>query len=468
MGCSSCSNNESGAPAGCKSNGNCGTYGCNKLDVFDWLSGLEPKIGGKAFDVIEVRFKDDRKGFYRASNNLEVYVGDVVAVEAANGYDVGIVSLTGELTRFQMRKKKVKDNHETKKILRKATDEDIKKWQEGRKLEWDYMLNSRKIAIELGLTMKISNVEMQGDLSKATFYYTAEGRVDFRELIKRFAAKFKVKVDMRQIGTRQEAGKVGGIGSCGRELCCSTWLTDFRSVSTGSARYQQLSLNPAKLAGQCGKLKCCLNFELDQYIDAVKDFPSNNTKLKTAKGIAYHFKTDIFKRIMYFVYGGDKVTPPVGLTLENVWKVIEMNKKGETPESLFDFELELVVEEKPEYLNVVGQDSLTRFDQKKRRKKKRKPRGGGNRSNNQNGKRPSGNTNKKPSNNKKKGQGNSNSNNKSGGNSKRSNNQNKKQSNRRNSNKKRPSNTNKGQQNQKKSSENQRNQKQKPNSNNKQ
>lgn len=454
MGCTSCSSGDSGTPGGCKSNGNCGTYGCNKLEVFDWLSGLEPKIGGKIFDIVEVRFKDDRKGFYRFSSKLDLYVGDVVVVEAAAGYDVGIVSLTGELTRFQMRKKKAKDTHDVKKILRKATDEDITKWQEGRKLEWDYMLNSRKIAIDLGLTMKISNVEMQGDLSKATFYYTAEGRVDFRELIKRFASKFKVKVDMRQIGTRQEAGKVGGIGSCGRELCCSTWLTDFRSVSTGSARYQQLSLNPAKLAGQCGKLKCCLNFELDQYIDAVKDFPSSNTKLKTGKGIAYHFKTDIFKRIMYFVYGGDKITAPIGLTLENVWEVIEMNKKGETPESLFDFELELEVEEKQEYLNVVGQDSLTRFDQKKKRKKKRKPRGRSNRSNNSNNNR-SRNSNKKPNTNQNnkntKGQGNKNPNSKTGGNKNQSNNKN------------RPKNSNKRQQ---KTNKNQPNKKTNPNNKN--
>ncbi len=454
MGCSSCSNNNSGAPEGCKSNGNCGTYGCNKLDVFDWLSGLEPKLGGKIFDIVEVRFKDDRKGFYRVSNKLEVYVGDVVAVEVASGYDVGIVSLTGELTRFQMRKKKVKDTHEVKRILRKATDEDIKKWQEGRKMEWELMLNSRKIAIELGLTMKISNVEMQGDLSKATFYYTAEGRVDFRELIKRFAAKFKIKVDMRQIGTRQEAGKVGGIGSCGRELCCSTWLTDFRSVSTGSARYQQLSLNPAKLAGQCGKLKCCLNFELDQYIDAVKDFPSNNTKLKTGKGIAYHFKTDIFKRVMYFVYGGDKVTPPVALALENVWEIIEMNKKGETPESLFDFELELEIEEKPEYLNVVGQDSLTRFDQKKNKRKKRKPRAR-NRSKNQNNNRSNNSKNRNNSNNSKnRNQNNSNNTKSKNNNSNNSKKQNPKSTNRKNTPKKNSPNTSRGKKNFRKKSAN--------------
>lgn len=370
MGCSSCSNNNSGLPNGCKNNGACGVHGCDKLDVFDWLAGIELPLGQRPFDIVEVRFKNGRKSFYR-SNDLEFHVGDVVVVEASPGYDVGIVSLTGELVRIQMQKKGAKDNHEVRRVQRKATEQDIQKWQEARKLEYDTMIQSRMIARNLGLQMKIGDVEYQGDKSKAIFYYTAEDRVDFRELIRKLADAFRVRVEMRQIGMRQESGRIGGIGSCGRELCCSTWLTDFRSVSTSAARYQQLSLNPSKLAGQCGKLKCCLNYELDQYVEAIKEFPPANTKLKIEKGICFHFKTDIFKRIMYFINKDEAGGSPVAIPLEKVMEIIEMNERGESPVSLIDYSVIEEVEVEESFMNVVGQDSLTRFDSKKRSKKSR-------------------------------------------------------------------------------------------------
>lgn len=378
MGCSSCSSNNNGLPTGCKNNGACGTYGCNKLEVFDWLAGMELPLGQKAFDIVEVRFKNSRKHFYRNVNNLELYPGDVVAVEASPGHDIGVVSLTGELVRMQLKRKDVKDNFEVRKIYRKAKEEDIAKWQEGRQLEQETMMRARTIARELDLSMKISDVEYQGDKSKVTFFYTADDRVDFRELIKRYAEAFKVRIEMRQIGYRVEAGRLGGIGSCGRELCCSSWLTDFRAVSTGAARYQQLSLNPAKLAGQCGKLKCCLNYELDQYVEAFKDLPSTNIKLKLPKGIAVHFKTDIFKRTMYYIYDGQPGESPFPLSIDAVKEIIDMNRKGIQIDDVDDFieDVESAVEESTDFAQVVGQDSLTRFDQKRRNKRGGRNQGG--------------------------------------------------------------------------------------------
>ncbi|MCH2198152.1 MAG: hypothetical protein MK081_05175 [Flavobacteriales bacterium] len=372
MGCESCSNNSSGLPKGCKNNGACGVSGCNKLEVFDWLSGMQLPDNQSPYDIVEVRFKNSRKGFYRNSEGLELHIGDVIVVESSPGYDVGVVSLTGELVKIQLSKKNVKDNHEIRKIQRKASDKDIDLWQDARMKEKETMIRSREIAQHCGLAMKISDVEYQGDSAKATFYYTAEDRVDFRELIRKLAEAFKVRIEMRQIGMRQEAGRLGGIGSCGRELCCSTWLTDFRSVSTGAARYQQLSLNPQKLAGQCGKLKCCLNYELDQYKEAVKEFPSSNVRLELEGGRANHFKTDIFKRIMYFMIEGERGGSPVAVSLDDVLEIMEMNKRGEKPMSLQDFSITQEVELEDDFMNVVGQDSLTRFDKKKR--KKRPPR----------------------------------------------------------------------------------------------
>jgi len=378
MGCTTCSTDNgskpSGVPAGCGSNGACGTdRGCNKLEVFDWLANIELPSGQQVFDMMEVRFKNSRKEFFKNVNNLSVNVGDIVAVEASPGHDIGIVSLTGELVRLQMKKHGVdQSSEEIKKLYRKAKQADIEKWQEAQKLEQETMYRARTIATKLKLQMKISDVEYQGDKTKAVFYYTAEERVDFRELIKVLAEEFRVRVEMRQIGSRQEASRLGGIGSCGRELCCSTWLTDFRSVSTGAARYQQLSLNPMKLAGQCGKLKCCLNYELDSYMDAMKDFPDvANVKLETEKGRAFHQKTDIFKRTMFFSYTNEPDNF-IALTVDRVKDIIEMNKTGSKPTDL----LEKVMFEKPkekvlDYENVVGQDSLTRFDKDKKRKKKK-------------------------------------------------------------------------------------------------
>lgn len=371
MGCSNCGSG-GGLPGGCKNNGNCSTSGCNKLDVFDWLSGVELASGQKKYDIVEVRFKGTRKGFFRISGGLDLQVGEVIAVESSPGYDIGVVSLTGELVKVQMKKKKVQDTIELKKILRKATPEDVAKWQEARLMENDAMHQARILAKGVGLSMKISDVEFQGDKKKATFFYTAEDRVDFRELIRKMADTFKIKIEMRQIGARQESARLGGIGSCGRELCCSTWLTDFRSVSTSAARYQQLSLNPQKLAGQCGKLKCCLNYELDMYMEAVKDFPSPNIKLHTKKGVAYHLKTDIFKRLVYYIYDdGVAGSAPLALDLDTVNEIITANKSGDKFDDLKDYEVELSpVEEDTDYLNVVGQDSLTRFDTSKKKKKR--------------------------------------------------------------------------------------------------
>ncbi|TXC85419.1 PSP1 domain-containing protein [Luteibaculum oceani] len=374
MACSNCS--KGGIPAGCKGNGQCGTYGCNNLDVFDWLSDISLPNGKQEFDIVEVRFKGTRKAFFRNHKNIQLLVGDVIVVEGSPGHDVGLVSLTGELVRIQMQKKGEKvDNYEIKKVLRKATQADIDLCHEARKLEDSTMYRSREIAKELKLEMKISDVEYQGDKSKATFYYTAEDRVDFRELIKRLAEEFSIRVEMRQIGSRQEAARVGGIGSCGRELCCTTWLTDFRTVSTTAARYQQLSLNPQKLAGQCGKLKCCLNYELDMYVEAIKDFPKPELRLKTKKGIATHFKTDIFKKVVWYIYHEEgQSKDPIPIELNRVKEIIALNEKGEKPEDLRSYEFSIPTETaKPvelDFTDAMGTESLTRFDQKKKSKKK--------------------------------------------------------------------------------------------------
>ncbi len=382
MACSSCSTGKDGQPKGCKNNGTCGTDGCNKLTVFDWLSNMSLPGGVEPFNYVEVRFKNGRKHFYRNSENLSLSTGDVVATEANPGHDVGMVSLTGELVRVQMKKKNEDpSSSEILRIYRKASQKDIDVWQEARSREDKIKQRSRQIAIRLNLSMKISDVEFQGDGSKATFYYTADDRVDFRQLIKEFAREFSTRIEMRQIGLRQEAARLGGIGSCGRELCCSTWLTDFRSVSTSAARYQQLSLNPQKLAGQCGKLKCCLNYELDTYLEALKSFPKTDVKLKTKKGTAVCQKIDIFKGLLWYAYEGEwmnwhKLTP------EQANKIIAKNKKEVAVGSLEEYELEIQLEDESNkgFHNAVGEDSLTRFDkpkrQKKRRNKKRKKRKG--------------------------------------------------------------------------------------------
>jgi cell fate regulator YaaT (PSP1 superfamily) len=375
MACSGCSTDGS-VPKGCNSNGSCGTGSCGKLKVFDWLANMELPHGKKMFDWVEVAFKNGRKDFYHNHAELSLKAGDVVAVESSPGHDIGVVTLVGELVQVQMRKKRVEAIPEQgRKVYRLATQRDIDRWAEARARETETMYKSREIAKQQNLDMKISDVEYQGDGSKALFFYTAETRIDFRQLIKDLAGTFGVRVEMRQIGARQEAARIGGIGSCGRELCCSTWLTDFRSVNTSAARYQQLSLNPQKLAGQCGKLKCCLNYELDSYLDAIKDFPDLGLKLKTDKGIAVAQKQDIFKRMMWFSYD-DAPMAWVPISVDRVKEIIELNKSGVSP-TLIDETAELVAVEAVAYGNVVGQDSLTRFDSKgganKRRKKRNKP-----------------------------------------------------------------------------------------------
>lgn len=372
MGCNSCSTGKDGQPKGCKNNGTCGTDGCNKLTVFDWLSNMSLPNGEKPFDMVEVRFKNSRKEFFRNSENISLSIGDIVATQAQSGHDIGMVTLTGELVRVQMKKKKVKpDAEEIPKIYRKATQKDIDIWQKARDREEEIKKRSREIAIILKLQMKISDVEFQGDASKATFYYTAEERVDFRQLIKDMAKAFGIRIEMRQIGYRQEAQRLGGIGSCGRELCCSTWLTDFRSVSTAAARYQQLSLNPQKLAGQCGKLKCCLNYELDLYLEALKDFPSQETKLFTEKGMAFCQKSDIFKAKLWFSYKEDPSNWHI-LSRDQVVEIMAKNKKKEKVASLEEYAVDNIVEDKVVFENTVGQDSLTRFDRPKRRNNRNK------------------------------------------------------------------------------------------------
>ncbi|MBK9146992.1 MAG: hypothetical protein IPM12_04120 [Flavobacteriales bacterium] len=367
MACGNCGTGAHGKPAGCKSNGYCSTSGCNKLGVFDWLTGVPLPHGQTAFDGVEVRFKNTHKTFYRNASGLQLMPGDLVTVDAAPGFDVGMVSLTGELVRAQMaRRNVVVETYELRKILRKSTQEDIDRWHEARKREEETMLAAREMVRDARLDMKVTDVEFQGDGTKATIYYTAEERIDFRGIVRTMADRFKVRLEMKQIGARQETGRVGGIGSCGRELCCSTWLTDFRSVTTSAARYQQLALNPQKLAGQCGKLKCCLNFELDMYIEAIKSYPSQNAKLKTQQGTGAHIKTDIFTGKMW--YGFKKPGEGfvmAGFPVDVVRDIIAQNKQGLEPDvdlNMVDEPVETV--KQPDYENVVGQDELTRFDTK--------------------------------------------------------------------------------------------------------
>lgn len=381
MSCTSCSsgrgnNNSTGIPNGCNNNGSCGTGGgCNKLNVFDWLGNMSLPEGQSPCDVVEIRFKNSRKEFYRNVNNLTLNVGDVVATEASPGHDIGVVSITGELVKIQLKKKNMNyDSEEIKKIYRKAKQSDIDKWKEAQGLEVDAMFKARTLALKLNLQMKISDVEYQGDKSKAVFYYTADGRVDFRELLKVMASEFKVRIEMKQIGARQEAARLGAIGSCGRELCCSTWLNDFRTVSTSAARYQQLSLNPLKLAGQCGKLKCCLNYELDSYLDALKEFPQiDNKRLATEKGFAFHQKTDIFKRIVWWSYTSEPDVF-VPLSIARTKEILQLNAEDKKPADLLEPKQfkDLAEVKLPDYENVVGQDSLTRFDDRKKSNNKHK------------------------------------------------------------------------------------------------
>ncbi len=371
MGCGQCSSGGCGAVkaigqteksnhktvAGCSSGG-CSTGGCNKMNAFDWLSNMDVPRSMR-YDVVEVKFKGGRKEYFRNANNIDLYTGDFVVCEMASGYHIGSVSLQGELVRLQMIKKGLKDNDELRKILRVSTERDLEKHQQAIARDMPTMYRVREISKELKLQMKMSDVEFQSDNTKATFYYSADDRVDFREMIKLLASEFKIRVEMKQISLRQEAARVGGIGSCGRELCCSTWLTDFRAIPTSAARYQNLSLNPAKLSGQCGRLKCCLNYELETYLDALSDIPTVEKPLKTEKGIAVLQKTDIFRRIMWFSYNNDINWH--SLPIHQVVEIMKMNEKGILPNSLEDLNLiDSVVVDK----NAPRNSDLDRLDKK--------------------------------------------------------------------------------------------------------
>ena len=345
--------------------------GCCKLEVYDWLSGVSQEQWNEFF---EVRFKNTRKGIYRNASGQSIKTGDMVIVEAANGHDLGIVTLEGPIIARQMNAKRINpETYEFKKIYRKAKQFDVEKWQEAIAREHEVMIRSRQIAAELGLEMKIGDVEFQGDGTKAIFYYIADGRVDFRQLIKVFADEFRIRIEMKQIGARQEAGLIGGLGVCGRELCCSNYISTFQSITTSAARVQDLSLNPQKLAGQCGKLKCCLNYETAAYMDAQTRIPKVTNPLEFEDGLAYLMKTDILKEVMYFSYDSTSLANLYPLDASEVREIIKMNRNGIRPESLKND----VQPAAPEFVTAVGDDSITRFDEARKRKKKKKHRSGG-------------------------------------------------------------------------------------------
>ena len=345
--------------------------GCCKLEVYDWLEGVSQEQWNEFF---EVRFKNTRKGIYRNASGQSIKTGDMVIVEATNGHDLGIVTLEGAIIARQMKAKRINpETFEFKKIYRKAKQFDVEKWQEAIAREHEVMIRSRQIAAELGLEMKIGDVEFQGDGSKAIFYYIADGRVDFRQLIKVFAEEFRIRIEMKQIGARQEAGLIGGLGVCGRELCCSNYISTFQSITTSAARVQDLSLNPQKLAGQCGKLKCCLNYETAVYMDAQTRIPKVNNPLEFEDGLAYLMKTDILREVMYFSYDSTSLANLYPLDASEVREIIKMNRNGIRPESLkADTEPRM-----PEFVSAVGDDSITRFDEARKKKKKKKHRSGG-------------------------------------------------------------------------------------------
>ncbi len=385
MGCGSCGSGGC-STGGCGQKGGCATGGCNKLNTFDWLRNMLPPDRTEVDNVYEVRFKNTRKAFYRNVNGLRLYNGDHVIVESDRGYDLGQLSLGGVMAELQMRKKGFKKKaDDIPRIYRKANETDLELLQDLRSREMKIVTKGRTIIRDLKLEMKLSDVEYQADGTKGIFYYIADHRVDFRELIKMLAREFRVRVEMKQIGLRHEAALLGGIGACGRELCCSTWLTDFKTVSTAAARYQNLSLNPMKISGLCGRLKCCLNFELDSYMDALKDFPKVE-KLQTGKGIAFLQKTDIFKGVMWFSYPDETSWYP--LNTEEVKDLLEKNKRGETPESLAVLQNEKNIQEAAktiDYVDVVGThlpempDRSRRSNKKRRKKRPPNPQSGGNR-----------------------------------------------------------------------------------------
>lgn len=376
MGCGSCGTTGSCSPNGCKSNGTCGTSGCNKLNVYNWLSDTAMPDNYKPFDIVEIRFKGSRKEFFRNKNGLELFTGDAVVLDSDMGYDIGHVSISGELVRLQLKKRNIREDAEhIKNIQRKATEKDLERYQEAKNREDKVLERARTIALMMKLEMKLSDIEIQGDNKKVIFFYTAEGRVDFRELIKKFAEEFKLRIEMRQIGYREEASRLGGIGSCGRELCCSTWLTDYKLVNTSAARYQNLSINMLKLSGQCGKLKCCLNYELDTYMEALDEFPKAKVvKIETEIGTAYMQKTDILKRLTWFAYE-DKHTW-ICLSLDTVNEYIEMNEQGQKAPELVGEVLDIKPKgdedlDIPIAASDLASDDITRLDNKNRKKKKK-------------------------------------------------------------------------------------------------
>lgn len=365
-GCSSCGSGDNSSVKGCKNNGSCGTGGCNKLNSFDWLVDMDLPLDER-FDIVEVRFKNGKKEFFRNVNKFPLHTGDAVIVDVPNGHHMGFVALQGELVRLQMIKKKIENDDQIRSVYRIATEKDLQKFDEVTRKEQPTLHRTREIISEQKLNMKLTDVEYQADGTKATFYYSADDRVDFRELIKKLASEFRIRVEMRQISLRQEASRLGGIGSCGRELCCSTWLTEFKSVTTTSARYQNLSLNPSKLSGQCGRLKCCLNYELDTYMDALKDIPELKKPLITSKGEARLQKTDIFKKIMWFGYETENSW--ISIPADRVKEIIKLNEEGKKPATLKEDDIEL----KDEVSEALNSD-LERLDKKYQKKTNNKKR----------------------------------------------------------------------------------------------
>jgi cell fate regulator YaaT (PSP1 superfamily) len=393
MGCGSCGTSKDGAPSGCQSHGNCSSGGCNRMNVHDWLANLPFSDMESSCKMVEVSFNNgSRKDYFKNTSTNHYEKGDMIAVEGVSGFDVGMVNLTGELVRLQLKKHKIDEfGPDIKKILRRANDSDFAKMKESKAREAQVLIRSRAMARHLNLELKMAEVEIQADSRKATFFYIADDRVDFRELIKLYATEFKVKVEMRQIGARQEAGKVGGIGSCGRELCCSSWLTDFKSVNTNAARYQNLSINQTKLSGQCGRLKCCLNFELDTYMDALQFFPDDADMIEMAKSRAFLVKKDIFRNLMWYTMPDSNKQYP--LTIERVKKIKELNKQGIRPEDLEPVEVtsNKPKEIEPTYADVVGQISLKSLE-KTSRKRRDNERGAQQNNNRQFTNRPNSNT----------------------------------------------------------------------------
>lgn len=385
MGCGSCGTGKDGAPGGCQSHGHCASGGCNRMNVHDWLSNLPFSDPESNCRIVEISFNNgSRKDYFRNTTLHYFEKGEMVAVEGVSGFDVGMINLTGELVRLQLKKNKIDEkNAEFKKVLRRATEADMAKMKETKAREAQMLIRSRAMARQLKLELKMAEVEIQADGRKATFFYIADDRVDFRELIKLYAGEFKVKVEMRQIGARQEAGKVGGIGSCGRELCCSTWLSDFKSVNTNAARYQNLSINQTKLSGQCGRLKCCLNYELDTYMDALQFFPTDADTLEVARGRAFLVKKDIFRNLMWYTMAESNKQYP--LTIDTVKKIKAQNREGIRPEEMETVEVVTgkPKEVEPEYADLVGQISLrslektTRKRRDKERSREQRQQGGG-------------------------------------------------------------------------------------------